>query len=108
MSCAIVAEFGAIVLYSDLSTHKLCSPSFLLNSQLCYPPKNRKLRDELSHNLFLMIQECNKFREHQAREILISTLQQQLERREEGLAVLKGQIREAEEALVALNKFREG
>jgi hypothetical protein len=81
---------------------------FFFNSQLCYPPKNRKLRDELSHNLFLMIQECNKFREHQAREILISTLQQQLERREEGLAVLKGQIREAEEALVALNKFREG
>ena len=68
---------------------------------------NRKLRDELSHNLFLMLQECNKFREHQAREILIDTLDQQLERRKEGLALLKSQIGEADEALAALQKFRQ-
>ena len=68
---------------------------------------NRKLRDELSHNLFLMLQECNKFREHQAREILITTLEEQLECRREGLATLKKQIGEADDALAALNKFRE-
>ena len=68
-------------------------------------PSKRKLRDELSHNIFLMLQECNKFREHQAREILIGTLEQQLERRREGLALLREQIGEADEALAALQKF---
>ncbi|KAL7528673.1 hypothetical protein ACHAXR_002563 [Thalassiosira sp. AJA248-18] len=71
------------------------------------PNDNKKLRDELSHNLFLMLQECNKFREHQAREILIETLEQQLERRKEGLVLLKKQIGEADEALGGLQKFRE-
>lgn len=65
-------------------------------------PFKRKLRDELSHNLFLMLQECNKFREHQAREILISTLEQQLERRQEGLELLKKQIEQANSALEKL------
>ena len=68
----------------------------------------RKLRDELSHNLFRMLQECNKFREHQAREILIETLEEQLERRRAGLDLLKGQIGEAKDALVTLQTFREG
>ncbi len=71
------------------------------------PNQNRKLRDELSHNLFLMLQECNKFREHQAREILIGTLEQQLERKKMGLEMLQKQIGEADDALVALKKFRE-
>jgi len=74
------------------------------------PNDNKKLRDELSHNLFLMLQECNKFREHQAREILIDTLEEQLERRKEGLALLQGKIAEADEALMALEaleQFRE-
>jgi len=53
-----------------------------------------------------MLQECNKFREHQAREILIDTLEQQLKRREEGLKLLNTQIGEADEALEALRKFR--
>ena len=65
-------------------------------------PHQRKLRDELSHNLFLMLQECNKFREHQAREILISTLEQQLESRQEGLEMLKKQIEQADSALEKL------
>jgi len=68
--------------------------------------KIRKIRDELSHNIFLMLQECNKFREHQAREILISTLEQQLERRREGLALLKKEITAAEENLESLKQFR--
>lgn len=67
----------------------------------------RKLRDELSHNLFLMLQECNKFREHQAREILIDTLEKQLECRTAGLASLNKQIGEADAALEALRKFQE-
>jgi len=54
-----------------------------------------------------MLQECNKFREHQAREILISTLEQQLDRRQEGLELLKKQIEEADKAIVSLQKFRE-
>ena len=68
---------------------------------------SRKLRDELSHNLFLMLQECNKFREHQAREILIATLEQQLDRKKDGLVMLREQINEADDALIALQKFRE-
>jgi multidrug resistance efflux pump len=59
----------------------------------------RKRRDELSHNIFLMLQECNKFREHQAREVLISMLQQQLESRQAALSELKEEVREAEIAL---------
>mmetsp|Transcript_11422 Transcript_11422/g.22930 ORF Transcript_11422/g.22930 Transcript_11422/m.22930 type:complete len:326 (+) Transcript_11422:50-1027(+) len=70
------------------------------------PGDNKKIRDELSHNIFLMLQECNKFREHQAREILISTLEQQLERRREGLALLKKEITAAEENLESLKQFR--
>ncbi|KAL7535971.1 hypothetical protein ACHAWF_005323 [Thalassiosira exigua] len=70
------------------------------------PNDNKKLRDELSHNLFLMLQECNKFREHQAREILIDALENQLERKREGVEVLRGRIDEAERALAALEEFR--
>ena len=36
---------------------------------------NRKQRDALCHNVFLMLQETNKFREHQARELLIEILE---------------------------------
>ena len=59
----------------------------------------RKRRDELSHNIFLMLQECNKFREHQAREVLITMLQQQLESRQAALAELKEEVQKAEIAL---------
>ncbi|KAK1742104.1 hypothetical protein QTG54_007677, partial [Skeletonema marinoi] len=56
-----------------------------LVSKLVHDPiENKSSRDELSHDIFLMLQECNKFREHQAREILIETLERQLERREGG------------------------
>ena len=53
-----------------------------------------------------MIQECNKFREHQAREILINTLEEQLRQREEGLELLRKEIGEAESALEKLNAFK--
>ena len=54
-----------------------------------------------------MLQECNKFREHQARELLIDTLELQLQRRKLGLELLKEKIQSADNALVRLQKFRE-
>ena len=54
-----------------------------------------------------MLQECNKFREHQAREILITTLEEQLKQREAGLELLKREIKEADGALGALKEFNE-
>ena len=59
----------------------------------------RKVRDELSHNVFLMLQECNKFREHQARETLIAMLESQLDGRRKLMQELKEGIAEAEELL---------
>lgn len=53
---------------------------------------HRKQRDELSHNVFLMLQESNKFREHQAREILIDLLEKQLEQRRKILENLRHQV----------------
>lgn len=46
-----------------------------------------------------MLQECNKFREHQAREILIELLEKQLEQRERLLEELKASIAEADKLL---------
>ena len=125
----IVAVFGEIVEDPTLSTIHIddeCNnPTILrdnvkrlnqsvlqgflsLVTKLVHDPiDNKKARDELSHNLFLMLQECNKFREHQAREILIETLERQLERREEGLEVLKGKIRMVEDALDGMRMFDE-
>ena len=55
------------------------------------------MRDELSHNVFLMLQECNKFREHQARELLIGLLEQQLTERRKLVDELKTSIAKADE-----------
>ena len=70
------------------------------------PADAKRDRDELSHNIFLMLQECNKFREHQAREILIAALEEQLEERTRGLDLLRKQIGEADDALEKLREFR--
>ena len=72
------------------------------------PADGKRDRDELSHNIFLMLQECNKFREHQAREILIAALEDQLEERTRGLESLRRQIGEADDALEKLREFRSG
>lgn len=61
------------------------------------PLDNKKHRDELSHTVFLMLQECNKFREHQAREILINVLEKQLEERQEAVKALRSEIARASE-----------
>mmetsp|Transcript_21703 Transcript_21703/g.31443 ORF Transcript_21703/g.31443 Transcript_21703/m.31443 type:complete len:272 (+) Transcript_21703:48-863(+) len=63
------------------------------------PLDNKKCRDELSHNIFLMLQECNKFREHQAREVLIETLEKQLAERHMALTELQKQIKIAEDEI---------
>jgi hypothetical protein len=60
---------------------------------------NRKRRDELSHNVFLMLQETNKFREHQAREILIEVLERQLDKRQSLFKKLEEGIERADELL---------
>lgn len=64
------------------------------------PMENKKTRDELSDNVFLMLQECNKFREHQARETLIDLLERQLEARKLLLVELQESIAEADALLL--------
>jgi hypothetical protein len=56
-------------------------------------------RDALTHNVFLMLQECNKFREHQAREILIELLEQQLRERKVLIQELRECIERADQEL---------
>jgi hypothetical protein len=51
-----------------------------------------------------MLQECNKFREHQAREILIDLLGKELEQRREILAKLRDQVGHADELLSNINE----
>ncbi len=67
---------------------------------------HRKFRDELSHNIFLMIQECNKFREHQARETLIELLEQQLLERQTAVTELNKQILSANSVLDKLKRIK--
>lgn len=53
----------------------------------------------MSHNVFLMLQECNKFREHQARELLIELLEHQLSERQGLIKELQAEIARADETL---------
>lgn len=48
-----------------------------------------------------MLQECNKFREHQARELLIDLLEKQLSERRKLLAELNANIAEVDTILGA-------
>ena len=61
---------------------------------------NRKRRDELQHDVFLMLQETNKFREHQSRELLIEILEKQNEEREKFIKELEDKIGKADALLV--------
>jgi len=63
------------------------------------PSENKKRRDELQHNVFLMLQETNKFREHQSRELLIEILERQNEERERLVRELEERIRQSKELL---------
>lgn len=71
------------------------------------PQENKKCRDELSHNIFLMLQECNKFREHQARELLIELLEIQLSERQKALDEIREKVRRADDALEGMNQLME-
>ncbi len=53
-----------------------------------------------------MLQECNKFREHQAREIFIETLETQLNDRQNALSVLKEEIEKTDEALEKFERIK--
>ena len=46
-----------------------------------------------------MIQECNKFREHQSREILIEMLESHLKIRQDALSNLKSEVEKATKAI---------
>ena len=52
-----------------------------------------------------MLQECNKFREHQARETFIVVLEQQLAERKAALQLIQGQIQDAVHALDRLQRI---
>ncbi|OEU15342.1 hypothetical protein FRACYDRAFT_240025 [Fragilariopsis cylindrus CCMP1102] len=64
------------------------------------PAENKRRRDEMSHNVFLMLQETNKLREHQSRELLIEILEKQLEKREKFIDELEGKISKADALLL--------
>ena len=49
-----------------------------------------------------MLKECNKFREHQARELLIELLEKQLADRESALKVLNQNVNDSNRALEEL------
>jgi len=54
-----------------------------------------------------MLQECNKFREHQARETLIELLQKQLEERKRLVRELQAAVSEADELFGGDDKQKE-
>ena len=64
------------------------------------------LCNEVSNNIFLMLKECNKFRYHQACEILIRTLECQYERRKKGLLLIQREIDVANRALEELHLYQ--
>uniref|UniRef100_A0A7S0UN00 Mediator of RNA polymerase II transcription subunit 7 n=1 Tax=Pseudo-nitzschia delicatissima TaxID=44447 RepID=A0A7S0UN00_9STRA len=71
----------------------------LLSDLVNRPAENKKRRDELQHDVFLMLQETNKFREHQSRELLIEILEKQNEEREKLIQDLEEKIQQADELL---------
>jgi hypothetical protein len=64
----------------------------------------RKTRDDLSHHIFCMLQECNKFREHQARETLITLMEKEIAERKKLTQELLEYANKAEQVL---NKQRD-
>ena len=86
------------------SNRLICCPLYYDPSQL-NDESNRKRRDELSHNVFLMLQETNKFREHQSRELLIEILEKQLEQRENYINELENKITKVDNLLLDENSL---
>jgi len=75
----------------------------LVNDLVNRPAENKKRRDELQHNVFLMLQETNKFREHQSRELLIEILNEQNEEREKLIEELEDKIQQTDALLLDEN-----
>lgn len=75
----------------------------LINSPLEQEP----CREELMTNIELILKECNKFRYHQAREIMIRVLEKQLSDRKNALQELNFQIRESTKVLLELKSVSE-
>jgi hypothetical protein len=80
-----------------LVSHHCCADCFHVPHTRSSP--HRKRRDEMSHNIFLMLQECNKFREHQAREVLIELMEKQFKERRGLLKEMQLDIARADELL---------
>jgi len=79
----------------------------LVNELVHKPLDNKECRDELSHNVLLMLHECNKFREHQAREILIQALEEQLKFRKTAVFTLREETNKASSALDKLKEQKQ-
>ena len=71
----------------------------LVNDLVYRPKQNKESRDEVSENLMQMMVESNKFRSHQAREILIEVLESQLEKKKRVLKSLKSLVQETDTLL---------
>lgn len=71
------------------------------------PLDHETCRNKLLQNFELMLKECNKFRQHQAREIMIEVLESQLTDRQSATKELNGQINEANLVLCQLKDIHE-
>jgi len=89
---------------NELNKEVLAGFVKLVNELVHNPLDNKKCRDEVSHNLFLMIQESNKYREHQARELLIDILEKQVKERRNALMEIQTQVSNAKLTLAQLEK----
>lgn len=77
----------------------------LLGDLVNNPEAHQKCRDKLLRNVESILKECNKFREHQSREILIETLEQQLNDRLTAINTLNEYIQDADEQLKRLKEI---
>lgn len=71
----------------------------LVNDMVYRPKENKGKRDELSENLMKMMEESNRFRSHQAREILIEVLELRLKKKKDALNLLKTHVSNTESLL---------
>jgi len=74
----------------------------LLGDLVNQPLAHKKCRQQLLNNIEVMLKECNTFREHQARELLIETLEAQLHDRKWAMDELKGQLSTSDDLLTSL------
>lgn len=79
----------------------------LLGDLVNRPLDNEQSKKKLMENIELMLKECNKFREHQAREVLIETLEFQMRDRKKALEEIKKQIEKSAVAIKSLERIQE-